>query len=65
MCTRSGFFNKKNVHVPLIFQVNLDLVQFRTTNVRIEEIRIVPLGVRVEAKFPNGDRLGYVDFGLL
>lgn len=36
---------------------NMDLVQFPSP-VRVTEIRIIPLGARVEAKFPNGDRLG-------
>ena len=35
----------------------LDLIQFRCP-VRIHEIRIIPLGARVAANFPNGDRLG-------
>ena len=34
-----------------------DLIQFRSP-VRIHEIRIIPLGARVAANFPNGDRLG-------
>lgn len=35
----------------------LDLIQFRSP-VRIHEIRIIPLGARIAANFPNGDRLG-------
>lgn len=42
----------------LTFQtLNLDLVQFPRP-VYIEEIRIIPLGARVQADFPGGFRLG-------
>lgn len=37
--------------------ITLDLIQFPSP-IRISEIRIIPLGARVTAKFPNGDRLG-------
>ena len=36
---------------------SLDLVQF-TSPVIIHEVRVIPLGTRVQAKFTNGDRLG-------
>lgn len=38
-------------------EITLDLIQFPSP-VRISEIRVIPLGARVTAKFPNGDRLG-------
>jgi len=38
-------------------ETNLDLVQFKNP-VIIKEIRIIPLGAKVEADFPNGWRLG-------
>ncbi|RZF39648.1 hypothetical protein LSTR_LSTR001169 [Laodelphax striatellus] len=38
-------------------ELNLDLVQF-TKNVCITEVRIIPLGARVQADFPGGVRLG-------
>ncbi|XP_070506167.1 protein virilizer isoform X2 [Chironomus tepperi] len=40
-------------------KLNLDLVQFRQNPVYISEIRIIPLGARVQADFPGGgNRLG-------
>ncbi|XP_055683194.1 protein virilizer isoform X2 [Lutzomyia longipalpis] len=38
-------------------EINLDLVQFPRP-VNVKEIRIIPLGARVEADFPGGVRLG-------
>ena len=38
-------------------EINLDLVKFRSP-VLIKEIRIIPLGAKVEADFPGGWRLG-------
>ncbi|XP_065211806.1 protein virilizer [Planococcus citri] len=38
-------------------ELNLDLVQF-TNPVYVTEIRIIPLGARVQADFPGGVRLG-------
>lgn len=38
-------------------EINLDLVQFPKP-VLISEIRIIPLGARVQADFPGGVRLG-------
>ncbi|XP_075224431.1 VIR_N domain-containing protein isoform X2 [Lycorma delicatula] len=38
-------------------EINLDLVQF-TKTVCITEVRIIPLGARVQADFPGGVRLG-------
>lgn len=38
-------------------ELNLDLVQFPKP-VYITELRIIPLGARVEADFPGGVRLG-------
>lgn len=38
-------------------ELNLDLVQF-TKTVCVTEIRIIPLGARVQADFPGGVRLG-------
>ncbi|XP_023213748.1 protein virilizer-like, partial [Centruroides sculpturatus] len=38
-------------------ELNLDLVQFPRP-VYIHEIRIIPLGARVQADFPGGHRLG-------
>ena len=37
--------------------LNLDLVNFNR-EVYISEVRIIPLGARVRADFPGGDRLG-------
>lgn len=34
-------------------KLNLDLVQFRQNPVYISEIRIIPLGARVQADFPG------------
>ena len=38
-------------------ELNLDLVQFPQPVV-VEEVRVIPLGARVEANFPGGVRLG-------
>lgn len=38
-------------------EINLDLVQFPEI-VYISEVRIIPLGARVQADFPGGVRLG-------
>jgi len=38
-------------------EINLDLVQFPKP-VIISEVRIIPLGARVQADFPGGVRLG-------
>lgn len=38
-------------------ELNLDLVQFPKP-VFISEVRIIPLGARVQADFPGGVRLG-------
>lgn len=38
-------------------ELNLDLVQFPRP-VFVEEVRVIPLGARVEANFPGGVRLG-------
>lgn len=42
----------------ILFQeINLDLVQFPKP-VYVKEVRIIPLGARVQADFPGGVRLG-------
>lgn len=47
-----------NSEFPLLLQeLNLDLVQFPKP-VFISEVRIIPLGARVQADFPGGVRLG-------
>ena len=38
-------------------ELNLDLVQFPSPVV-VEEVRVIPLGARVQANFPGGVRLG-------
>lgn len=38
-------------------ELNLDLVQF-PSSVIVEEVRVIPLGARVQANFPGGMRLG-------
>lgn len=52
--------NVNNLYLYLMFvqELNLDLVQF-IKPVYISEIRIIPLGARVQADFPGGVRLGY------
>lgn len=42
----------------------MDLVQFPNPII-ISEIRIIPLGAKVEADFPGGVRLGYVEQWIL
>ncbi|CAG2053811.1 unnamed protein product, partial [Timema podura] len=42
-------------------ELNLDLVQFPKP-VFISEVRIIPLGARVQADFPGGVRLGFLTF---
>lgn len=44
-------------HFLLLQELNLDLVQFPKP-VYISEVRIIPLGARVQADFPGGVRLG-------
>jgi len=44
-------------HFFLLQELNLDLVQFPKP-VYISEVRIIPLGARVQADFPGGVRLG-------
>lgn len=60
------FFFVKMIHLPLndscnnlflLQELNLDLVQFPKP-VYISEVRIIPLGARVQADFPGGVRLG-------
>jgi hypothetical protein len=47
-----------NSECPFYLQeLNLDLVQFPKP-VFISEVRIIPLGARVQADFPGGVRLG-------
>lgn len=43
--------------LPLFQELNLDLVQF-TKTVCVTEVRVIPLGARVQADFPGGVRLG-------
>lgn len=52
------FEPEANSEFPLLLQeLNLDLVQFPKP-VFISEVRIIPLGARVQADFPGGVRLG-------
>ena len=41
----------------VVEELNLDLVQFPSP-VIVEEVRVIPLGARVQANFPGGVRLG-------
>lgn len=51
--------NQINKIIYLLQELNLDLVQFPKP-VYISEVRIIPLGARVQADFPGGVRLGYL-----
>lgn len=51
-CATSRYF-----HIIDFQELNLDLVQF-PKSVYVREIRIIPLGARVEGDFPGGVRLG-------
>lgn len=54
----SLFFPLNLIHLIILLQdLNLDLVQFPQP-VYIGEVRIIPLGARVQADFPGGVRLG-------
>ena len=48
-----------NVFGNIFQELNLDLVQFPRA-VLVSEVRVVPLGTRVQVDVPGGVRLGYV-----
>ena len=45
--------------IKILQELNLDLVQFPRA-VLVSEVRVVPLGTRVQVDVPGGVRLGYV-----
>lgn len=51
------FLNELIISLINFQELNLDLVQFPKP-VYISEVRIIPLGARVQADFPGGVRLG-------
>ncbi|CAB4066312.1 VIRMA [Lepeophtheirus salmonis] len=56
-CSELLFFDTFSHESPPEEELNLDLVQFPSPVV-VDEVRVIPLGARVQANFPGGVRLG-------